>query len=176
VSSGAVPRRDVEIVYEGLLLSVVTRFEVLLEELFFGLMAGKVSPKSCGATPRIKPTNDRVVREIVLRDREYVDWMPYKRTEVLARAFLRQGLPFTAIDNGDRGSLGQLLIVRHAIAHRSKYSMNAFKDKVLGTLPLPPRERTPAGFLRSQFRIAPSQTRFELYVLQVRQIVYKITH
>lgn len=175
-SSGAILRRDVETVYEGLLLSIVTRFEVLLEELFFGLISGKVSASSCGATLRIAATTDRIGREIVLRDREYVDWMPYKRTEALARAFLRGGLPFTILDNGDKGSLGHLLIVRNAIAHRSAYSMANFKEKVIGTIPLPPRERNPASFLRSRFRITPSQTRFEFYVGQVRQIVYKITH
>jgi len=171
-----VRRRDAETVYAGLLLNVVTRFEVLVEELFFGLMAGRVLAKSCGARPRLKPANDRVVREIVLRDRDYVDWMPYKRTETLARAFLVGGLPFTAIDDGDRGRLGQLIVVRHAIAHGGKHAKAMFKAKVLGALPLPPRERTPTGFLRSQFRIAPAQTRFELYVSQIRNVAYKITH
>jgi hypothetical protein len=170
------PRVDIETLYEGLYLSVFTRFEVLLEQLFFGLITGRIDRLSCGAAPRIGIASDRVAREIVLRERSYIDWLPYKKTEDLARAFLSSGRPFTKLDNGDKSRLATLLVIRHAIAHKSGHAKKTFAEKVLGSTPLPPRERTPAGFLRSQYRITPAQTRFELYMQQMRSIARTITH
>lgn len=173
---GSARRKDIETVYEGLFLATVARFEVFLENLFFGLLVRRISGKSCGASPRISVSNDNVARSIVLRDKKYLDWLPYGRTEQLAKDFLHSGRPFTLLDGIDKGTLTSLLIVRNAIAHQSRHARREFKVKVLGNAPLPPRERTPAGFLRSQFRISPPQTRLELYVQQVRRVAYKITH
>jgi hypothetical protein len=175
-SAGLLPGRDLELLYEGLFLSMFTKFESLLEELFFGLLVGRVSRQSCGASTRIVVKNDRVAREIVLRERKYIDWLPFYRTEEMARAFLSRGRPFTHLDETDKGTLTALLAIRHAIAHKSGHAKKAFQKRVIGATPLPPRERTPAGYLRSQFRISPTQTRFELHMQAFSKIVHKITH
>ena len=175
-SAGQVSRRDIETSYEGLFLSVITRFEVLIEDLFFGLLAGRIDGGSCRSAPRIQVSSNRVAREIVFRERSYIDWLPYARTEELARAFLSRGRPFTALEPAEKGTLTSMLAIRHAIAHRSRHANAAFKLKVLGAIPLPPRERTPAGFLRSQYRTNPPETRLQLYVNQIRKVSFKITH
>ena len=83
------------------------------------------------------------------------------KPEQRARAFFRGGIPFTTLDKGYKKHLEILLYIRNAIAHRSSYAKGKFEQEVIGSLPLTPRERTPAGFLRSRFRITPVQTRYE---------------
>ena len=41
---------------------------------------------------------------------------------------------------------------RNAIAHASQHSTKVFNEHVIAGTPLPPRERTPADFLRSEVR------------------------
>ncbi|HET8891285.1 MAG TPA: hypothetical protein VFQ41_20445 [Candidatus Angelobacter sp.] len=167
-------RRDLERVYEGLFLSAFTRFEVLLEDLFFGLLVGRVSCYSCDSYPRVNFQSEKVARQVILRERRYLDWLPYGKTEELAKSFFRGGRPFTRLDDGEKSKLQTSLFIRNAIAHKSTYSSKIFTEKVLGSTPLAPRERTPAGFLRSQYRI--NQTRFQLYMNDVLAVSKKVCH
>jgi len=172
---GHLSRKDAEIVYSALFLSIFTRFETLLEELFFGVLVGRIDGRPINASPRIKVASDQIAREIVHQKKDYLDWLPFNRTEDRAVAFLRGGRPFTALDDGDRSRLKIMLVIRHSIAHRGRHAQEQFREKVLGSLPLTPRERSPAGFLRSQYRISPPQTRLELFSQQVRAIALKLT-
>lgn len=171
---GAVVRRDAEQVHVGLYLDAITSFEHLIEDLFIGLLVGRIRCASQVIAPRVSFQSDRVARDIVFGGRNYVDWFPYGNAEQKARAFFRKGLPFTGLDRTDKTQLEQLLIVRNAIAHKSDHSKRMFEDKVLSSLTLMPRERTPAGFLRSVFRIAPTQTRYEDLVATMAAVASKL--
>ncbi len=170
VISGHLPRRDVERVYEGLFLSAITRFEVFVEELFLGLLAGKIAPDSCNAVLRAQFGSAQAARDIVMRGRKYVDWLPYDRTEEIAIAFFEGGRPFTNLGAADKANLRLWLILRHAIAHKSKHAQEQLRKHVIGATPLAPRESTPAGYLRSQYRIAPPRTRFETFLDDIRAV------
>lgn len=174
LTEGTIVRRDIEQVYAGLYLEAVTSLERLIEDLFIGLLAGRIDRHSLGIVPRVSFKSDLVAREVVLAGRHYVDWLPYNYMEERAKAFFRNGLPFARLGKPDKLQIENLLCIRNAIAHKSRYSQRRFEQTIIGVLPLQPRERTPAGFLRSVFRIAPIQTRYENLVRQMAEVALKL--
>jgi len=167
--------RDIEQVYEGLFMSSMTSLENWIEHLFIGLMVGRIKHQSSSVIPRVSFNSDRIARDITFGGRNYVDWFPYERyTEKRARAFFRGGLPFTNLDNRDIKKLNILYTIRNAIAHKSSYSLSLFEKEVIGSIPLTPQERKPAGYLRSIFRITPVQTRYENLITEIVVIAKKL--
>lgn len=158
--SGHVTRHDVSLFYEGIFLRTVTAFESLMEELFVGLLTGRIIPGS-GVHPRVTFLSTTVARDVMLGGRAYVDWLPYHHTDKRATAFFRAGRPFCNLDNAERRSLERMFTIRHAVAHQSRAARSKFEKEVIGAAPLLPTERTPAGFLRSVFRAMPPQTQYE---------------
>jgi hypothetical protein len=157
-------KRDLDSVYEALFLRAVTSFESFLEELFLGIMEGRVRYSSTSGVSRRMTTKSReALVEIVFQGKnKYLNWLPFQHTEDRAGLYLREGKPFSSLEDGDRSVVKTITLIRHAIAHRSKHSMDEFRTKVLGSLSLLKGERTPAGFLRS--RVHSGGNRFEAYV------------
>jgi hypothetical protein len=170
---GVVSRSDIENMYEAMYLSAFTKFEVLIEDLFVGLLTKKIRPVS-GVLPHVAVKSPPIARKIVFGGKSYVDWFPFDKTEKLAKVFFNRGRPFTRLDKNDKQSVQILVFVRNAIAHKSRHAIRIFREEVLGDLNLLPRERTPSGFLRSQFRTMPSQTRFEFYMAEMANLASKI--
>lgn len=158
--AGKVSRHDVCLFYEGIFLRTVTSFEALVEELFVGLLTGQILPGS-RIHPRVTFRSTAIARDVMLGGRPYVDWLPYRHTEKRASAFFRAGHPFCKLDSAEKASLERMLVIRHAVAHQSRSARKRFEAEVLAGTPLLPSERTPAGFLRSVFRIAPPRTQYE---------------
>jgi hypothetical protein len=166
-------RRDIEQVYEGLFISAITSFENWLENLFIGLLVGRVKHKS-SVIPRVTFRSDQVAREVTFGGRNYVDWFPYRYTEKRAEAFFRNGMPFKSLSGPDKKNLENYLYIRNAVAHKSNHSLNIFKEEVISSTPLPPQEQTPAGYLRSRFRISPVQTRYENIITELVSVANKL--
>ena len=158
--SGSLTRHDVCLFYEGIFLRTVTCFERLLEELFVGLLTGAVT-SAPNVRPRVIFRSPAVARDVMLGGKRYVDWLPYSYTEKRAEAFFRGGEPFSKLTKPEKNSLERMLTIRHAVAHQSRSARKKFENGVIGTSPLLPAERTPAGFLRSIFRAMPPQTQYE---------------
>jgi hypothetical protein len=158
--SGHVTRHDVSLFYEGIFLRTVTTFEGLLEELFIGLLAEAIIPGT-RVHPRVTFRSHAVARDVLLGGRAYVDWLPYHYTHKRADAFFRGGFPFCNLDNNDKKFLERVITIRNAVAHQSRSARQRFENEVIGVAPLLPIERTPAGYLRSVFRVAPPQTQYE---------------
>jgi hypothetical protein len=97
----------------------------------------------------------------MLGGKAYADWLPYHHTEKRAHAFFRGGQPFCNLDKAELKSLDRILTIRHAVAHQSRAARRKFETEVIGSIPLLPAERTPAGFLRSVFSVTPPQTQYE---------------
>jgi hypothetical protein len=158
--SGHVTRHDVNLFYEGIFLRTVTSFEALLEDLFVGLLSGKIIP-----VPRVHPhvifRSAGVARNVMLAGKAYADWLPYHHTEKRADAFFREGRPFSKLEKVEKKSLERMLTIRHAVAHQSKAARRKFEHEVIGATPLLSAERTPSGFLRSVFSVTPPQTQYE---------------
>lgn len=169
-----VVKRDVESMYEALYLRAVTGFEVFLEELFIAILKEKIIYKRGRAVVRMKAASDKALIEILLQGREYLNWLPFTYTEERAKIYLRDGKPFTEFSNGDKSMIKTIIIVRNAIAHKSPNAMKEFRDKVIGSRLLLPREKTPAGFLRSVARRSPDQRQFEIYVSELSRLASKL--
>ncbi len=170
---GEIKRHDIEQVYVGLYLDAIVSFERFIEELFLGLLVGRLSLPS-KVHPRVTFQSDNVARDVVCGGKNFVDWFPYDSTEKRAHAFFRAGLPFTILDKPEKKTIEQLMFVRNALAHKSRHSLSRFEEMVLGNLPLTGKERSPAGYLRSSFRTAPDQTRYENLVMEMAQIAKKL--
>ena len=166
--------RDINQVYVGLYLEAITSFERLIENLFIGLLSGRLTANSTAVMPLISFRNRQVVRAIVYSGRDYVDWLPYNRTEQLAERFFRQGTPFTSLNSRDKDEIRTCVYIRNAIAHKSRHSTRMFEQHVLRNQRLMSREKTPAGYLRSIFRAAPSQRRYQHFVLTMATIATKL--
>ena len=171
--SGHVSRHDVNLFYEGIFLRTVTSFEGLLEELFVGLLAGGITPPR-NVRSRVNLFSPSVARDVVLGGKGYVDWLPYHHTEKRANAFFRAGQPFSRLAKSDKIFLDRVLTIRHAVAHQSRSARRKFEADVIAGANLLPAERTPAGYLRSVFRIAPPTTQYEDIASTCAMLVRKI--
>jgi len=166
-----IARRDLERVYDGLYISAVTSFEDFFEARFYQVMLQPAARRP-EVVPRTEFKSSAVLREFVLGGRNFVNWLPFERTEQRAKVYLRGGMPFTVVDAGDKRRMKNWMIVRNAIAHTSREAKRRFEREILAGVPLPPRERTPAGYLRSQPR--PSASRFQTIVLEMLGIAAKL--
>ena len=157
--AGHVTPRDMTLFYEGIFLKTVTAFESLLEKLFIGLLTGGIEPGR-NVHPRAQFKSPAVARDIICGGRAYVDWLPYHHTEKRAAAFFRGGRPFSRLDKKDKKTLERMLRIRNAVAHQSRAARSEF-DKIIASVPLLPAVRTPPGFLRSVFALAPPRTHYQ---------------
>jgi hypothetical protein len=174
-SEGRIVRRDIDQVYCGLYIDSITSFERKIENLFFGLLVRRLSHPSSDVIPRINLISDMIAQDIVLSgEKRYLDWFPYRYTKKRAEAYFKQGKPFSSLSSSDINMIEELLMIRNYISHRSNHSEKIFLGKVIGTLPVPPREKKPAGYLRGIKRITPSQTRFEYYMIEMADILRKL--
>ena len=174
LGKGIIVRRDIEQIYNGLYLDAVCSFERFLEVLFIGLLVGRFNHPSSHVIPRVTFKSDMVARDVVVGGNRYVDWLPYDRTEQRAKAFFRNGLPFTSFQSQDKQLIEQIFYIRNAIAHKSNYSKKIFERHVIGSISIAPRDRNPAGFLRTKFRISPVQTHYENLIVQMANIAIKL--
>lgn len=171
--SGKIKRHDIEQVYVGIYLDAIVSFERFVEALFFGYLTGRlIIPASVGR--RVAIASDAVARDIVLGGRNYVDWLPFDHTDKRAALYFRNGLPFSGLTNTERATIKNLMVIRNALAHKSSHSLKQFERVVLAGLALTGPEKTPAGYLRSSFRMYPSQTRYENLMVEIAQIAGKL--
>ena len=171
---GAIVNRDINQVYVGLYLEVITSFEKLIESLFVGLLSGTYIVNSQPVVPLVTFKNRQAVDPIVFRERDYLDWLPYDRTKERAKQFFQNGIPFSSLSNQDIQLIQQCMYIRHAIAHNSKFSVDRFERHVIGSQNLMPREKKPVGYLRSVFRTSPNQNRYENFIQEMASIATKL--
>src|SRR5262245_19143223 len=62
--AGEFSQRDVGYIYEAIFLSLMTRFESLLEELFFALLMGRMVSKHRGTRGKVQSRSEVVIRGI----------------------------------------------------------------------------------------------------------------
>ena len=173
-SNGQLVLRDIEEVYAAIFLNSVVSFEVMIEELFIGLLAGKVNSRFSNVNSRVKITSHIVAREVVLQGRKFFDWLPYDRTITIANVFFTGGRPFTIITKVDEKHIDKCITIRHAIAHQSQHAISKFKNEVLKGLSLIPRDRRPKSFLRAQFSATPPINYYQQLVGDLHKIARKL--
>ena len=174
LARGEIVNRDINQVYIGLYLEVITSFESFIENLFIGLLSGTHSVNSQPVVPLIAFKNRRAVGPIVFRENNYLDWLPYDRTENRAKQFFENGIPFSCLAQQDKQLIQQCSYIRNAVAHNSKNSFGRFQLHVVGNQNLMSREKKPAGYLRSTFRTSPKQSRYEHLIQEMASIATKL--
>ena len=174
LANGSIVTRDINQVYIGLYLEVITSFERLIENLFLGLLSGGYTVNSQSVMPLVTFRNRPVIRPLVYGGRNYADWLPYNHTEERANQFFLDGIPFSRLDSTDKSLISTSLYIRNAIAHKSGYASARFDQHVLRNQNLMPRERTPVGYLRSVFRTSPNQNRYENLIQEMASIATKL--
>ena len=165
---GSLTRTDLEALYEGLFIGAIVEFERFVSDLFTGILLRKVAYSGRRVTPRVELRSGVILTPLLNAGRQYVDWLPYHETERRAKTYLRGGRPFTEVAASEKKGMERWLWTRNAIAHASQHSDRVFQANVIAGTPLPPRERTPAGFLRSEIRIGV--TRFENILDEMRGV------
>jgi hypothetical protein len=169
-SSRALPVAELKYVYAGAFISFMTETEHRIQELFLGLVMGRISHPRPGVKPLISVKSEAVLRKVLVGDRSFVDWLPYeKSTRKRAPAFLASGEPFQSLPKGQRKALEQASILRNAIAHQSGSARRLFVETFVEGKALPRSEQTPAGYLRGIH--APGQRRINLLFSEVVQAV-----
>ena len=167
---GLLPKRAALHMYEGLFLSSHVAFENFLEELFFGLLVdgkGVVSTRA-EVGPRVIVRSFNTARDMLFPSRRpFVDWIPYDNTLELASKYFKGGRPFSDLTAPQKQHLQKCHAIRNVVAHESLDSKRKFEKRVLGSTPLSPHERSPAGYLRGLYRTTPNQTRYENYMAQL---------
>ena len=166
---GSLVRADLEALYEGLYIGAITNFEQFVADLFSGILLGQVIYASRRrVVPRVDVKSSVVLTPLLNAGRPYVDWLPYRLTEERASTYFRGGRPFADVVPVEKQRMERWLWTRNAIAHASPHSNRVFVGQVIAGTPLPPRERTPAGFLRSEIRAGV--TRFENVLDEMRGV------
>lgn len=172
-TAGNIAQTDIEQVYAGLFLNTFTEFEALIEDLFLGLLMGKLYSKTYTIVKRVRIKPVSLTQEIVFHGRHYLDWLPYVQfTLPRAKRYFVNGEPFKQLDDAQIKSLQEYHMIRNAIAHKSDNSQKKFQNIISG-LTLLPHEKTPAGYLRSRPR-GTGQTQYEIAVIELEVIAKKL--
>jgi hypothetical protein len=169
-----ISRADVERLYSGLYVSAVTTFEGFLEELFVGIVTGKILFPARKVRSKLQFRSSPEAISIICGERNYVDWLPYQETLKRAMAYLNGGRPFSNLEQPEQQKLVAIHQIRNAIAHASDYAMGIFEKKIIANHVLLPRERTPAAFLRTPIGAPGGPTRFEAYLGDLSQCAQQL--
>jgi hypothetical protein len=163
-AQGQIRKIDLDTVYEALFLRAVTSFEAFLEDLFVAILVGRVRYNRQRVKVLMSASSTDALMQILLQGNAFMNWLPFSNTEKRAKLYLKDGRPFTELDDGDKSQLKTITVIRNAIAHKSDHALSEFERTVLGSLLLLHNERNPAGFLRSRIASGPAQSRFEIHV------------
>lgn len=177
VRARRVPKVDLDRAYAAGYMLFYTSVERTIEQLFVGLLTGKVTLTHPGVKPVVVAPNAPTALRLVLGGRTYVDWLPFERhTKRRAEALLADGKPFTSLVKADRAFLDRMSVLRNALAHRSEHSLRQFDREYIQNNPvaggLPPAQHKPIGYLRGQH--AANQSRLSYQLAEAAAIIRRL--
>ncbi len=163
LNSDTITEMEIEQVYAGLYLNVFNEFEGLLEDLFYGLLKGKISSDNPNYKRLLTISPNQNAEKIVLGERnKYLDWLPLQNyTLPRVKIYFHDGIPFTLVNDTQKGNLKFYLVIRNAIAHRSEYAIRKFEEKIT-EFTLLPKEKKPTAFLRTIPNRTLNKTQYEV--------------
>lgn len=161
---GRLGQTDLHRVYAGAYLTFFVHFENTLEDLFLGLLTGRVQHASSSVRPLASIQSNRVARRVVCGDRSYADWLPFDKTKKRADGLFAGGRPFSSLSNSDAKVFRKGHLIRNSIAHESRHSLAQFSQRVAAPASAAPTIR-PAAFLRGTH--AGTQSRIEFWMANI---------
>lgn len=169
-NEGRLTLRDLNMAYGMAFLSFHTRLEASIEDLFLGIVMGRLIHSDPQVRPLVQVKSEVVARKVVFGTRSYADWLPYDRwTIARAKTFLSSGAPFNTIPKADQAHLDSMALIRNAIAHASPHADRQFRKKFVEGHALPPGQRTPLGYLAGQHALG--QTRINYLFSRTLQVM-----
>ncbi|MCA8910772.1 MAG: hypothetical protein KDB82_03640 [Planctomycetes bacterium] len=170
-----ISENDVERAYSGAFILFYSQFETAFENLFLGLVSGRLASQQPAVKSLVKVKSDAVLRRATLGGRSYFDWFPFgAEAKRRVRGFLSRGKPFTDVTKADRSFMEEVTTLRNAIAHSSHHARKRFKDVFVEGVHLLPRQRRPAGYLRGNHM--PGQSRLEFMMLQSLAVTRRLAY
>ncbi|MDP3296017.1 MAG: hypothetical protein Q8N09_00220 [Thermodesulfovibrionia bacterium] len=168
--------RDLNFVYSGLFLDVITNFENMIEDLFTDLLTGNTKHLSRKVQTKIIFPTINICRDIVYGTKSYIDWFPYDQTLKRSNIFFKNGLPFSSLEKQNKTILQEMVYIRNALAHKSRHALKMFNREVIKDKVLIPKEKSPIGYLRRIVALAPRQTQYEVYISEIANIAKILCH
>ncbi len=164
---------DYQMAVEAAVIRAHTTVESALEELFIGLLVGRLTfPARCKVRPLVSAPRS-VTERLVTGGQNYANWLPYDKTTNRAAIFFLDGRPFTWLQQPDMEVLRRLHVTRHAVADSSDHAVERFRRSVIGNTPVTARERRPAGYLVAL--ASPTQRRIDVLLAQTQHTLEKLT-
>jgi hypothetical protein len=162
--SGGIPVTDLESIYELAFLNVFVGFENDLTELLkTNLMLEK--GKDGKVRSIFLPKNRALADKLLIGTNRYFQLLPVEQMEKIARVYLKNGEPFTTLDNGKKASVTKAYAIRNHIAHRSSESRASFRKKVLNNVALPKASSSAGYYLRCN--LSRTVTYFDHHVSEI---------
>lgn len=175
-NAGSINSEDITQAYAGLYLDLFTHFENLIEEIFMGLLVGKVAHNNPAiAVRKLKITPPTEAENVILGGNDYVKWLPFENTINRAEIYFSSN-PFAALSvQPYKNELTNFIKIRNAIAHKSKSALNKF-NLIIANLVLLPVERTPYGYLMYRPAGATGATQFENILNRLTVFAHTMCH
>lgn len=146
--------------YESALLSLTKSVETFLEEYFLLLLHSPDARDEVGGYECVVTLSDRdsVDQMLGLGD-NYLDWLPFARTELRAHQFFPNGSPFHRLNRApqEKRLLKFNHTMRNAVAHNSGTAVKTFLA-LPEVVALPARTRSVSEFLRWVDPVTGSET------------------
>ena len=162
-NSGKLLDKDAERAYSGGFVEFHAYVERAIEELFTGLLRGRLVSSDSSVRAKISVKSDAVAMDIIRGHRSYVDWLPYEQyTARRAQAFFASGKPFNRLDKADLAALAESTVIRNALAHQSGAALKRFKKRLVENRHLPPDQSRPAGYLRGFHSVGQTRMNYHL--------------
>lgn len=141
--------RDVELTYNSILLTAIVSFELLVEDLFYSLLANQINfPRNYTQIQSF--SNVETAKKIVLQGGRYMDWLPIEKLEKHSDIyFVDPNNPFKVLNRHQKQEIQKVLYIRNYIAHQSEHSQKLFEQHVIGTTLLPRGPRRLLRYYRS---------------------------
>ena len=160
-------QRDVNYIYSGLFIGLITSFELFLEEYFIGLLCGIYTTQN--VHPIVIYPNKISCKNVLTGGKKYIDWLPYNTTITRAKIFFKNGKdPFSKISDHYKEILNDAYKIRNCLAHNSDHANSVFQNKVLiKHRYITKDEKKPIGFLRGNHSSSPPTTRYEFFTRSI---------
>lgn len=172
---GRVNKQAREYAIQGLYLVAIRSFEAFLEDQIYALATEKVrwTSRSIGGGARVRWSNrlrenrHEFIKDMVLRGKDYTDYLPYEKTMEVAKLLFIGGRPFTLLPDPERQTLRRCTRVRNYIAHRSEFARRKFINDYKGVKPLRVSNPKPIHYLDDQIRLGVTLFEHDLTQLAV---------
>jgi hypothetical protein len=144
---------------QGLYLMGIRAFEGFLEDQIHSLATKKIRWSSREVdgirhrcSNRLQEYRSPFVKELMLRGKDYADYLPYEKTKDLSTTLFTGGRPFTILPQSDQSTLRRCLKVRNYIAHRSEAAKEKFVKEYRNIKPIRVSNPLPIHYLDDQIR------------------------